>query len=485
MERQWSIFYLITSISIIVYVVIRAISVGVTYDEAYTLNVFADRHTIEILNYTPCDANNHILNTLLIKLFFKSGYHSLFVARLPNVLYFFFYLYACYKITNGYLTKLIGFCTYLILVLNPFLIEFFSLARGYGLALALQAVSIMHLLSFLKHGRTMSVLYSLFLGAFAVFANFSVLHFWLSSVAVILTAISWNRKYYNRKVVIIILISFVFTFSVIYEPIRKMILNGKMYYGGREDIYHDTFISLAKYTYYSPFSNHEIEITLCIFIILFILAIISSLVHRVKVTIYKYGLLGLLLFCLASIISQHFLFGTFYVIDRTALFLYPIIILCLGFCLNESPKPYSLIVSYITVAVMALNFSKHANKFKTVLWYFDAHTSKILHAIDEVGKLQNKVMSISFSWPFESSIEYYLPHYKHVVNVNGKKDALGGPIACDYYIYLTQSLEQGGYTEGDGANLFIGMDTVKEYSSEYILIFSKHFYKAELRRYLE
>ena len=72
---------------------IRAVVLGITYDEAWTINDFVHQRVINILNYTPCDANNHILNTLAIKLVYFLTGASTFTTRLPNVLAFIVYLY--------------------------------------------------------------------------------------------------------------------------------------------------------------------------------------------------------------------------------------------------------------------------------------------------------------------------------------------------------------------------------------------------------
>ncbi|MCH8554049.1 MAG: DUF2827 domain-containing protein, partial [Schleiferiaceae bacterium] len=74
--------------------------VGATYDEVWTITHFAKFYYPDVLTCTPCDANNHILNTLFIKVLFTLFGESLFLARLPNVLAFLMYSSYCAKIIN-------------------------------------------------------------------------------------------------------------------------------------------------------------------------------------------------------------------------------------------------------------------------------------------------------------------------------------------------------------------------------------------------
>ena len=55
-----------------------------------------------------------------------------FALRLPNVLAFFLYAWFCLKILGLSKSSFIKLVSVAICLLNPYLIEFFSLARGYA-----------------------------------------------------------------------------------------------------------------------------------------------------------------------------------------------------------------------------------------------------------------------------------------------------------------------------------------------------------------
>lgn len=140
------IFYwliILAYLLLFIYVVIRANNLSFTHDESLSYAILFD-NPMAIQT-----ANNHILNTLfmwLSSLFFGNSEIAL---RLPNILSFGLYLYASFVIfketKNAWLMAL-GSC---LILLNPFLIDYFSLARGYGISLGCMMLS---LYFFLRNG---------------------------------------------------------------------------------------------------------------------------------------------------------------------------------------------------------------------------------------------------------------------------------------------------------------------------------------------
>lgn len=114
------------------FVIIKAASCPITWDESWTYFHYTQRWSdLLTLDY----ANNHILNSFLIRLsLLITGTHSEFVIRLPNVLAAGAYLAAnlsalpTIRYRKTFFIIGIGF---------PFLFDYFALARGYGLAAGL------------------------------------------------------------------------------------------------------------------------------------------------------------------------------------------------------------------------------------------------------------------------------------------------------------------------------------------------------------
>jgi len=116
--------------------VYRAVTQSLTIDEAYTYNRFLSTDLRVAL--TEYDANNHVLYTLLAKPAVKLFGEREWVVRLPGVLagllYFVVvYLLARFLFGEGWLF----FLAVAAMSLNPYVLDFLSCARGYGMGIAL------------------------------------------------------------------------------------------------------------------------------------------------------------------------------------------------------------------------------------------------------------------------------------------------------------------------------------------------------------
>ena len=126
-------------IFLFVTVLIRSIISGITFDEAYTyihfgrINLF-DINTIKSLyGGENCIANNHWLNSFLIHICNRviHAEYNEFLIRLPSLMFFVLYLIGT---GYGYCRRLLSFTAAVFLVSSYYLLEFYGLARGYGMA---------------------------------------------------------------------------------------------------------------------------------------------------------------------------------------------------------------------------------------------------------------------------------------------------------------------------------------------------------------
>jgi hypothetical protein len=112
-------------------IVIKAASADLTWDEAWTFLHYGR----DPLGFTRLDlANDHPLNSLLVWASTWLFGNSEFIIRIPNVLAGGLYLAAAARLVRGVRLKPLAFA---VCALQPYLIDYFSLARGYGLAVAL------------------------------------------------------------------------------------------------------------------------------------------------------------------------------------------------------------------------------------------------------------------------------------------------------------------------------------------------------------
>jgi hypothetical protein len=124
----------------VVWAIVRAMRQAVTLDEAYTYLYFVATPLKTVLSSSP---NNHVLNTLLMRIVTNAFGASALVVRLPallgGILYILTSYFLCRTMTGRFEAQLPVF---ICLVYNPFIFDFMVAARGYGIADALLVMAI-------------------------------------------------------------------------------------------------------------------------------------------------------------------------------------------------------------------------------------------------------------------------------------------------------------------------------------------------------
>lgn len=438
------------AVAALLYVLVRVGTVGPTYDEVSTLFYFVPASLGKI--YTAHDSNSHLLNTLLIKTLFASGHQSLAVARLPNLCAFAAYLFFGVRLARRFASGLLTISLVALLVANPFLLDFFGLARGYGIALGAQLASLYYLVSFPTTSRpTRAMALSLLAAALAVLAALPWLHYYVAVAgAGTALAILYRRPIALQIAGITGAISAALA-VVVFVPIRELQRNHALFYGGHRDFYHDTLMSLAKYAAYSPAVTRGVVVALDVVLVALVGALGAAYLRRgagrSAALLAVAGLLGL---SAASSIAQHYLLGAPYLIDRTALFLYPsgAVALCLALAAALGPR-WGSRAAAIVAAAATVNLVMHANVRKTAMWFFDAHSREILQAINDTGVRTGQVQRLEFAWPFEQSVRYEEAHgafpYVKIVRPLDPVDQNDFNPDANYYIHLGVPLENFDY----------------------------------------
>ena len=129
----------LVSVAILAYVAVRAGTLSITIDEALTWSwhVTGTWQGIVLLRTPGEPDNNHVLLTLLAKVAVACFGLSEFALRLPTLAGLALFLgginAVLRRIVPGWM-QVLGVCA---LGLNPYLVDYFSIARGYGLGLGL------------------------------------------------------------------------------------------------------------------------------------------------------------------------------------------------------------------------------------------------------------------------------------------------------------------------------------------------------------
>jgi hypothetical protein len=122
-------------VAVFAWSLLRAVTQSVTPGEAGNYDRFIGPSWREsLLEYSP---NNHVLNTILVRISTARIHLTEFSLRLPSLLFGVLYMWAAYRLCRRWFGEGRLFLAVLgLMVLNPILIDAMSEARGYGMALA-------------------------------------------------------------------------------------------------------------------------------------------------------------------------------------------------------------------------------------------------------------------------------------------------------------------------------------------------------------
>ena len=183
------------------YVVLRAALVPWVHDECASLYWFVERG-----EYMPFqahwDANNHVLSSAIGTWAYRLAGLGLFVSRIGSVLAFVVYAWASYHLGRRVQDDIVRWCLWAALLGCPFVIEFFSLFRGYGLEVAFWAAAIEGLLRSAEDLRARHLLHTLVALFLANAAVLALLPLWALVVALLgyFIARNWSQRSHAARV---------------------------------------------------------------------------------------------------------------------------------------------------------------------------------------------------------------------------------------------------------------------------------------------
>jgi len=200
-------FIVVSSMFLLVYVVLNAVRVSFSHDEAITFLNYLSGDIFQLFNFIS--PNNHFLNTVLAKISYFFGGNKEWVLRLPNVLAYVLYLVFSFRLVHAWTRKPLAAAGFLLLNLNPYVLDFFSLCRGYGLSMGFMVAALFFYVSFLD--KTFSqhtpgskdLSWSLGLAACACLANLALLNVYIGlAIFTIGLYIILNRKSRRTEIIL-------------------------------------------------------------------------------------------------------------------------------------------------------------------------------------------------------------------------------------------------------------------------------------------
>lgn len=374
----------IASVLLMALVVARSQLVAFTFDEVGA-PVFAESFD---WNRITESAAVHLLNALFTSWIKRAGFDSELAMRLPNTLSFVAYLVAAIDLGRG-LKRPLALLQFVLLTLNPFLLDFFSLARGYGLGLAAMLPSIALAVRYLKTDRMSWCIASLLSGMLSVVANYAMLNFFIPLLLVLLMITGHNGRQRGIRATLVrgsIPASLALAFFAALLPVLLDLKEGgHFYFGGRWDLYSDTIASLGRcFGYHSRQSSAASMV----FQVVFAWAILWSLWRtwtavRARALAPASVMAGVLVLSLLSALSQFVLMGTPYPVERTALLYCPLVALCAAHGLAECSWRWTRVPALLTGSAFVLHFATTVNFDSTYSWRFDSGSREVVDLVRE------------------------------------------------------------------------------------------------------
>lgn len=167
-------------LAFLAYIIARILNVSLSCDENGSYFMFVQKGEIFPTAYDVYSANNHALNTAMMMWCEKLFGTTVFAIRLPNLIGAALYLFSTAMMCRRIRPPFIGVLAYLVLNTNPYMIQYFGVARGYGIAAGFMSFAFWQLWLYFDNGYKMcNLIPAIIAGTLAVFANYSYFNLFL------------------------------------------------------------------------------------------------------------------------------------------------------------------------------------------------------------------------------------------------------------------------------------------------------------------
>jgi hypothetical protein len=424
---------------------------SITHDEASTYFHHFNSGFFNCLYSPDCwkSANNHLLNTLFWQQTIQWFGPTELGMRLPNVLAHLVFLASSASIVLRFTARLLpGLAAFAVLNFNPYLLDFFALARGYGLCAAFVMAALALWLGYWQHRKLSRLALCCAALTAAILSNFVALNIFLAIAgATFLLTLKGERRFFLRSTALLGGTALLLAL-ILHRPIRFLRQGGEFQYGTGS--LWESLESMVKNMLYGHL--YIGDLTLPILAGLTYAAVLGAAGfafvrfrdnrHSGRDSFFA-GLCLAFLLSIVGMIAQHHLLGSVYLVNRTAGPLTVLLsaVLAVGLLLasDSRRRRVALAASALVLFALSWNLLRAGNVRYFREWWYDENTKAVMLYMNDVGGAQQKTVRIGVSWLFYPSAEFYrvtlgLQHVAQVPNdPDVRKDA-----GYDYY-YIEES----------------------------------------------
>jgi len=408
----------VLSVALMVYEMVRALSVGFTHDESSTFLDFVATPVSDLF-FDPANwrtANNHLLNSLCMQV----GYHFFgareWALRWGSVAGGALFLVYALRSVRLWVpaSAWLFFGAFCLFALNPYLTEFFSLCRGYGLCVALEVVSLYYFFRWADREHSLDLFKSACALSLGILANFTLLDYlaaFFATVAVVCFVKKYALVHYARLLLLIIL-PVVATGLLIVLPMHWIRANGEFEWG--PDAFWETWRVLVLQFAYNPLPDAQWPKVVILVVATMAFVWMGGRIFRryraggiaANPALFYATLLTLL--TMGATAAQHYLLGANYLISRTAVLFYPLLsyVVVLFLLDLRSKHQWAPSIWIVLVSGMALNFLCAANFRYCREWPYDENTRDAVLYANQQGSALRKIR-YGVSWKFCPATLFY------------------------------------------------------------------------------
>jgi hypothetical protein len=397
--------------------VYRAATQSITHDEALTYLLFMRGNLFDVFAYTG--NQNHVLQALLSKLVISILPTNPFTLRLPVLAAATLYCVAAAKISNRLFDNgWVALASVALLTLNPYVLDFLSAARGYGLMLGFVLLATYLLLPGMHSDRTRAIA-GVLLGLAVAATTVSIFPMIGILVACAVYPMLSAKSMTGVKDATIL--------GIVAALVALPTLANQMYHARRGDYYIGAesipvwFASLvyASARHLEPSIRMLSELTTGELIGVAGLAAVLALVVGIAISRTKQwsarpredALIWLVLVMVgmtAVALAVHFVFRLRYPQGRTALYWIPFITLAAMVAFDSTPKNlvlrltgWMVITFVLATYVVGIQVRSYAD------WDFDASDDAIMTRIVADHAARSESVTVGGSWQLEPSVNFY------------------------------------------------------------------------------
>ena len=436
MQKQFNVFFLITSVVSFTVIALRNYFVPFNHDETASFFMY-----IQSGNYIPfysiADANNHVLNSFLSNICFHLFGSSPFALRLPNLFGFLVLVYATYKLSKSLQKTGSKVFLTIALLFSFHWLSFFSTCRGYGISMALLILGIATLVDYINNtSKTKSFILCFVCFQLAVSANLILIIVVLLLSGIVMLVQLFNNKLFKLTTLLIWLLHFA---AVYYWLSFSFYLQdkGALYYGEADSYWKRTFVSLIQLI--TGYGNAIVCYTiLALFIAVILLSFylnknnLLNIIGQFKKPSLSLLFASVLCLLISAFYAMNKLKGINYPEDRTGLFFYLFFVLLVSFTIDKFSVKANTIILYPVSLFIAIHFFYNLNFREHSLYVYETIPQHFYTTL--VNEQKKSEEHITIGGHRVRELFFGFMNYRNSGYLNPADPTETMQMNCDYYI---------------------------------------------------